>query len=217
MKEHAALVRGDEPQNYLLVEGNDDEHVLYSLLTYYQVPERFKIRNKQGVDKLLETLDVELKRSGLERLGIMVDADRDLLARWQSLRSILGASGYHVPLTPDLNGTIIKQIDQPTVGIWVMPDNTLPGMLEDFASFLIPADDGLWPLAESVVQQVITTKRLFPESHLMKARIHSWLAWQEEPGTPLGLAITRRYLDADASHARQLIAWIRQLFELETP
>lgn len=217
MQKLAGLVKEDEPQNYLLVEGNDDEHVLYSLLTHHQIPERFKIRNKQGIDKLLESLDVELKRSGLDRLGIIVDADIDLPARWQSLRSILSASGYNVPLTPGLNGTIIKQVDQPTVGVWVMPNNNLPGMLEDFASFLIPSDDILWPLSDSVVQQVVAQERRFPESHLMKARIHSWLAWQKEPGMPLGLAITSRYLDADASHAQQLVAWIRQLFDLGTP
>ena len=33
----------------------------------------------------------------------------------------------------------------------------------------------------------------------------------------MGQAITRRYLDADEIHAQKLIAWIRQLFEFETP
>jgi hypothetical protein len=218
MQKRAVLVKEDELQNYLLVEGNDDEHVLYSLLTHYQIPERFKIRNKQGIDKLLETLDVELKRSGLERLGIIVDADTNLLARWKGLRERLTHAGYDtLPATPDPNGTIIKQADQPIVGIWLMPDNTVPGMLEDFASFLISADDLLWPLADNVVHQVIARERRFSESHYMKARIHSWLAWQEEPGTPLGLAITRRYLDAAAPHAQQLATWIRQLFDLAAP
>jgi hypothetical protein len=50
----------------------------------------------------------------------------------------------------------------------------------------------------------------------MKAQLHTWLAWQEQPGTPLGLAITNRYLDADALHAQQLMDWIRQLFDLES-
>lgn len=218
MQKRAVLVKEDEPQNYLLVEGNDDEHVLYSLLNHYQVPEQFKIRNKQGIDKLLETLDVELKRSGLERLGIIIDADTNLSARWEGLRERLTHAGYDaLPATPDPNGTIIKRADQLTVGVWLMPDNTLSGMLEDFASFLIPSDDVLWPLAGDVVQQVVIKKRLFPESHLMKARIHTWLAWQEEPGTPLGLAITRRYLDAAAPHAQQLVNWIRQLFDLAAP
>ncbi len=32
----------------------------------------------------------------------------------------------------------------------------------------------------------------------------------------MGQAITKRYLNADESHAQKLIAWIRRLFELET-
>jgi hypothetical protein len=48
-----------------------------------------------------------------------------------------------------------------------------------------------------------------------EACIHTWLAWQKEPGKPMGVAITARYLDATTSHAQQLISWIRRLFDLE--
>jgi hypothetical protein len=50
-------------------------------------------------------------------------------------------------------------------------------MLEDFVRFLVPSDDRLWPLAEGVVQEVVAQERRFPESHLMKAHLHTWLAW----------------------------------------
>jgi hypothetical protein len=204
--------------NSLLVEGNDDEHVLYSLLEHYHVPEQFEVWNTEGVTQLLEALDVELDREGLRCLGIIVDADTNLATRWQGLRDILMRRQYpylSVPEEPDSNGTIIRQEERPPVGIWLMPNNTLAGMLEDFVSFLVPSEDTLWPFAGDVLQQVIAQDRRFPEQHFMKARIHTWLAWQEEPGSPLGLAITKRYLDADAPHAQHLIAWIRQLFDLK--
>lgn len=56
--------------NYLLlVEGPDDEHVFYALLQHYQLPQRFKIKNKGGIEHLLSTLPVELTlNSELERL-----------------------------------------------------------------------------------------------------------------------------------------------------
>ncbi len=53
------------------------------------------------------------------------------------------------------------------------------------------------------------------DTHLPVAEIHTWLAWQEEPGSPLGQAITKRYLDADAPRAQQLMDWVRRLFDLE--
>lgn len=200
--------------NLLLVEGKDDLHVLYHLAQHYQLPERFRIKDTGGVEVLLETLEVALDASGLERLGVIADADTDLGSRWQAIRNILAAAGYaHVPPAPDPDGAIICQEGRPTVGIWIMPDNTLPsGMLEHFIGFLVPAGDPLWGRAEDCIEHIAPEARHFPALHQIKAHVHTWLAWQAEPGVPLGLAITRRYLDADAPHARQLIAWLRRLF-----
>ena len=205
-------------QFLMLVEGRDDEHVLYHLLEHHKVPDGFKIRDKKGIDNLLETLDVELIGSGLKRLGIVIDADVNIQGRWDALRSILVKSGYiTVPTKPEAAGTIIEQVGLPVVGLWLMPDNALPGMLENFIAFLVPPGDGLWPLSEGCLQEAMALDCRFAVTHRPKALIHTWLAWQEEPGTPLGLAITKRYLDADAPHAQQLIAWIRRLFELPSP
>jgi len=101
-----------------------------------------------------------------------------------------------------------------------MPDNKVPGILEDFVSFLIPEKNMLWDRAQSCVAQIpkeefsfdIENKDLF--SWQKKAEIHTWLAWQEEPGKPLGVAISSRYFDADTHHARKLTDWLNKLFEL---
>lgn len=78
----------------------------------------------------------------------------------------------------------------------------------------MPEDDTLWPLAEDVVRKVIATDRKFRLSYTSKALLHTWLAWQEEPGGPMGQAITKRYLNANAPYAQELMSWIRQLFEI---
>lgn len=78
----------------------------------------------------------------------------------------------------------------------------------------MPEDDTLWPLAEDVVRKVIATDRKFRLSYTSKALLHIWLAWQEEPGGPMGQAITKRYLNANAPYAQELMSWIRQLFEI---
>ena len=213
-----AEVRKNERQNLLLVEGKDDEHVFYNLLEHYKIPQEFKIKNTKGVDKLIEALEVGIDGSEVKRIGAVVDADVVLEDRWKALRNVLVKAGYSsIPLMPNPNGTIIQIEERPTVGIWLMPDNTLPGMIEDFIKFLVPEDDVLWPLAEDIVQRVIETDQKFRPSYKSKAHLHTWLAWQEEPGGPMGQAIMKRYLNADEAHAQQLIAWIRQLFEFETP
>jgi hypothetical protein len=216
MMSEGSSIRASGLQNYLLVEGKDDEHVFYSLLKYHQIPDGFKIKNKGSVENILDTLDVELIDSNLGRLGIVVDADFSVAARWEAIRGKLINSGYIVPETPECEGTIIEQEGRPIVGIWLMPDNIFPGMLEHFVSLLIPSDDLLWPLAEDTLQKVIERDRRFRESYLMKAKLHTWLAWQERPGTPPGLALTNRYLDANALYAQKLIKWLCRLFALES-
>jgi len=216
MNETLLLVREEAPQNYLLVEGDDDAQVLYHLLMRHKIHEQVAIKKKGGIENLLGTLRTELKGSGEIRLGIIIDADTDIAARWQALRDRLVTSGYKaVPEVPLPNGTIINEDGQPVVGVWLMPDNKVPGILEDFVSFLVPQDDKLWPLAEDVVQRVIRVECRFPQNQTIKANLHTWLAWQEEPGKPMGQAITKRYLKSEAAHAQKLMGWIRQLFNLE--
>jgi hypothetical protein len=50
------------------------------------------------------------------------------------------------------------------------------------------------------------------DAHRSKAVIHTWLAWQENPGVPMGSAIFCRYLDATRGHGQRLAAWCRRLF-----
>ena len=223
------VVKAGVSQNYLLlVEGKNDQHVIWSLLEHHGVPETFEVKSIDGIERLLDTfenrfarlldnLEVELTRIVEGKVGVVVDADADLAARWQSTRDTLMRSGYSsIPKAPTPGGTIIQQPGKPAVGIWIMPDNKIPGMLEDFVSFLRPQNDPLWPITEEAVQKVkgIEEKYRFRDVYESKARIHTWLAWQKEPGKPMGQAITVRYLDADAPHAQELIAWIRRLFEL---
>lgn len=203
-------------KNTLLVEGPDDQHVLFSLFNYYQLPDKsIDVRPQTGIDGVLTTLEAALAGgSSSNIIGVLVDADVSPLDRWQAIRDRLIRTNYqNVPNSLDLAGTVITQNGKPTVGIWVMPDNTLPGMLENFVSTLIPNRDSdpLWQLAKNCVQEAIN---ISPEIPKPKAHIHTYLAWQKDPGTPLGLAITKQYFDANAQSAQQFIDWVRRLYGL---
>jgi len=119
-----------------------------------------------------------------------------------------------VPERPHPEETIISEEGKPRVGLWIMPDNRVSGAIEHFVRLLVPKDDVLWERAGRCLDAIPQGHRRFPESHCTKAHVHTWLAWQESPGTPLGLAVTKKYFDAEAEHARLLIAWIRRLFEI---
>lgn len=199
--------------NVLMVEGKDDLYVLSNLFEHRGTAENFRIKALDGIESLFDALPVQIKGSGIDRVGIVVDADFDLPARWQRIRALLAATGYQaVPELPNAEGTNVDQPGLPSIGIWIMPDNVLPGMLEDFVRLLIPAGDQLTDYADRAIRSVPEEMRRYKSQHTAKAFIHTWLAWQSEPGSPLGLAITQRHLDAGAAEANAFVHWIEDFF-----
>jgi hypothetical protein len=201
----------------LLVEGPDDEHVLKHICGNRGIPRLDEVKPHGGVDTLLESIPVQLKAGeDGDIVGVVIDADTDVKARWQSLRDRLINVGYHnVPADPASDGTILdppKQTLLPQVGIWIMPDNQTNGILEDFLRFLVPQGDKLFSHVQSSVATIPSADPRFSPLAEPKAIIHTWLAWQEEPGKPLGTAITARFLDPNVPQVDVLVSWLNRLF-----
>lgn len=211
-----------EHSQQLLVEGTDDLHVISSLREKFKITKSFDIINCVGDRSLLGKLKVLLKGSGnLNTIGVVLDADTDLNNRWNAVYNILKQSGKYekIPKTCDKNGTIIfpTEEDDIKVGVWLMPNNNDKGMLEDFVSFLIPKDDKLLPKVDKALSEIEEEKlNQYKEIHKSKARIHTWLAWQEDPGTPMRLAITKKYLSTTPIICQDFISWLDKLFNPET-
>jgi hypothetical protein len=200
----------------LLVEGSDDEHVLKNLCGQRGVQNLDEITQLGSVERLLENVPVRLKESDVEALGVVIDADTDIAARWQSLRDRLSKAGYQgVPASPNSAGTILSPPPRsllPRVGVWIMPDNQTRGILEDFLRFLVPPGSPLFSHVESSVATIPETERRFSQLAQPKAIIHTWLAWQADPGKPLGTAITAKFLDPNVAQVDVLVAWLKSLF-----
>jgi uncharacterized protein DUF3226 len=217
MAHASGLIPKARPRRAMLVEGPDDQGVLVAILRYLGAPERDpEVRKADGIDDLLHRkLPVQLKESDLGQLGIVVDADSNAEDRWKAVRGVLTAAGYKkIAGKPPLGGAIIMESGLPTVGIWIMPDNSASGAVEQFAKLLVPADDKLWAQAEIAVGQAVAIERRFGLTGEMKAVMHTWLAWQKEPGRPMGQAITKRFLEPSAAGANDLCDWLRRLFGL---
>lgn len=198
----------------LLVEGQNDRHVISALCEQHNVVETFSIFVCDGIDKLLAGIPVRLKQSGFQTLGIVLDADQELQARWDSVCNRLKKEGYHsLPQQPEPHGSIITLVGKPKVGIWIMPDNQVPGMLENFVAHLIPANDGLSNKANRILDEIETANlHRYIANYRPKAFIHTWLAWQETPGRPMGQAITSRVLQSDSQLAVVFVNWLNRLF-----
>ncbi|CAN2041734.1 DUF4276 family protein [Candidatus Magnetomoraceae bacterium gMMP-15] len=211
--------------NTLLVEGYNDEFIIQKLLKRRKIEfENFEIKSCNNVDKLLRILpDTILLKTNEDVIGIIVDADENLAERWKKLRDILIKVKFQdVPQSTNIKGIILKADENdelPQVGVWLMPNNKLNGRIEDFIKFLVPSDDDLLPLAEKKVDDLISKeKNRFTIPHKSKAVIHTWLAWQERPGTQLGAAVTYRVAKTlehilDDKNATDFIEWLKKLFK----
>lgn len=92
---------------------------------------------------------------------------------------------YNVPEELPKTGLLLhpNEDDEPIIGVWIMPDNESKNICR------------------------------YKSIHKAKARIHTFLAWQEDPGTPMGLAITKKYLKPDSTNCLPFVNWLQELFK----
>lgn len=200
----------------LLVEGKDDLMVFKNVLENHQIKESFEVEDKNGRESLFKSLPLYFK-ADKKTIGVVLDADFGLKKTWGKLKGILTEKGYR-PNELNKQGTILTAHGMPKFGVWIMPDNKENGMLEDFIKHLVPKGDVAMPFVEETLQELEGEKlNKYKDIHRSKARVHTWLAWQKDPGTPMGLAIAKTYLDANAGLSRRFVKWINDLFNPDAP
>lgn len=198
----------------LLVEGNDDCHVILALCKHFEIPEVFGLYQCGGYTELLKRLNaLILQADGPEIIGVVVDADSpDVMVRWRQLKNKPELKGYLLPEVPIADGLIVPgQKGRPRLGVWLMPDNRNPGMLEDFLIELAP-QDGIEAARNCIANAQNKELTSFKKVHLSKAVIHTYLAWQDEPGRPLGQAVTVQVLQPNTQTAKAFVDWLKRLF-----
>ncbi len=175
------------------------------------------IENGGGVDKILERdyLPVVLKTRGLATLGVMLDGDNNPQGRYASFRNLCSGLFPDLPGAMPIEGLIAENADRQRVGVWVMPDNTSGGTLELFLRFLVPEHSAaLWQHATASVTFARTLNAACRESHIGKANLYTWLAWQDHPGQSGGRALTQNILDPHSPNSAAFVKWFRDLYQL---
>ena len=207
----------------LLVEGDTDKRVIPYLMEANGVewgprnnPAVF-IEPYGGMDELLKrnVIENELKVARLEALGVLFDANGDAQQRWNQIRIRYRDEFDNLPAEMPAAGLNLGHALGPRFGIWIMPDNQFFGMLEDFLAQLIPDDlRGLYEIAGTCVAEAKRNGAPFKDVHRTKAEIHTWLAWQDEPGKQLHQAVHHRVLDPKKPESQAFVNWFRRLFDV---
>lgn len=208
----------------LHVEGDDDKHSVIHLLIRHGVaydaqpwPQDLPLLEEaKGITKLLDTMDTAIRLSTGRVVGFILDADSPLSDRWNAVRArLIAASVDNVPATPPVEGfagTSTKY--RATVGVWLMPDNQQDGKLEDFLRGLIDEQNLLINHATSATDAATVLGATFSSADRIKAIIHAWLAWQNEPGLPYGTAMKARYFLHDTATSKRFVHWFKTLYRV---
>jgi hypothetical protein len=218
-------------KNRLHVEGRDDLCVIADLLKAsgfkmdkeprdVQIDDAAKGREGQGRENLLALIKTAIKASTGYAIAFVIDADKSAASTWEAVRhrfaeAIKEAGGSpKLPKTFPIDGLVIDVTElKSRVGVWIMPDNSNPGILEDFLKELVNGADKLIPHAISATDKAIKIGATFSKEAKSKAVIHAWLAWQNKPGCPFGIAIKSHYFDTNAPSAKKFVKWIKKLID----
>ncbi len=202
------------------MEGVDDQHSVVHLLRRQGYDwddgslRRPFVHRCGGLEPLLGILPVAVK-GPYERLGVVLDADLDMVARWHRLRHAAHSVGLVLPEEPEPKGTIVAGLRSSCrVGFWIMPDNSTTGTLEDFLRTLVPPCDPCWARAEEAVGRALGEGCGTPRNRA-KHLLHTWLAWQDPPGMPFGTALSAQVLDSDGPLAARFVSWFHEIFPRE--
>ena len=219
-----------EPDRVLLVEGQNDRNVVLQICKRHSSfsvkgpygkeqivvldspsASSFTIRDKEGVDEVLKSIGSEIKAPGRQAVGILVDANDNVKRRWDAIMGRLRKAGItRLPSSRRSSGTIL--LSKQRTGIWLMPNNSSCGELEDFIAEMIPDDDAVWPLSQRYINEIPETERKFKPKKTRRAQIHAWLAAREDP-RHMGVAISAKDLEVDGVLCQQFIAWLTELFK----
>lgn len=209
----------EDVSNVLLVEGAGDKGVISAILNEWKVSCPL-IRECGSDGEVFKMLKLYLSNSTrYKAIGVIVDADTRPEGRLQRFVQLAVESGWYKLSSKTIlpaEGLILDSLDAdaPRIGLWVMPDNRSHGMLEDFLAKMAEVthpdllDESEYAIAhieERGVQQ-------YTPAHRPKAKIHTYLAWQKEPGCTLPQAVMKHYLNATSDNARPFVDWIKRLF-----
>ena len=172
----------------LLVEGKTDKRVIPELMEANGIAwgassnPIVAVKPVGGVEEMLKpgAVEAELAATGLEALGVVVDANGDAHQRWDRLRRRCESAIPGLPeVLPERGLTTAEQRHPdgrrvPRFGVWIMPDNRLTGMLEDFLLQLVHGESKpLLDLAARCAHEARNHGAPFKSPHFAKARLHT--------------------------------------------
>ena len=170
-----------------------------------------------SVSEIPKLFQAASDNSWYNNIGIVLDANQiGAEKRYNKLFTLLQKEGgYDLPRSVPKEGLYVESHSKRKVEIWIMPDNKTDGYLEHFLEKLISKENLVkFVKAQKAVKQFNKSEaELIPEKAMQKAYIHTYLAWQQEPGKPISQAINANYFNPKLQAAKPFLKWLKLVFD----
>lgn len=191
----------------LIGEGQDEVNFFEALCDYLSLTD-VQVEpygGKGNLSKYLGEFAVRPGHQNVVSLGITRDADDGSIAQvFQSICTLLRNNRLPAPAKA---GQIV--FGPPRIGVFILPDNSCNGMLEDLCLDAVQTDGAIACVNEFF--QCVSRNTSRQPSPIAKARVHTWLASQTDPALRLGEAAKRNYWPWNAAAFQPLIQFVHGL------
>ncbi len=159
-------------------------------------------------DTVIDRLKLAFKTDPSSTICVICDAEtRTAQQLWTRIIPVLRDAGYSlVPEDLPTNGLILDQPDYHRLGIWIMPNNFDPGMIEDFYLRAIPQEDEKLRRSRDFVASIAGLK-------ISKSTYRVWLAIQADPVGP-AIAMSVGQVSRQRGEIPIFIQWLSKLLQL---
>lgn len=197
----------------LLVEGKDEENLFSALLEYLQI-ENVTIRSAGGYlkfAKLYPSVAITTGFSSIKKIGFVRDAEENEAdSAFQSISNIVKKYTPNI-MIPNQAGEIAQ--GNIKCGIFIMPNNKNPGMLEDLCLESVKGSL-LYNKAEKYILEAEALLKAEDKEHynIHKAKIQSYLAGTTNIPRNLGEASLQGLWDFSSTAFNEVKNFILSLF-----
>lgn len=204
----------------LIVEGTKDrlvipEFIELSGISWPRNKPPVDIRETGGIEEISSTINNILKSEPWTNVGVMVDADQNASNNWNKIRQECNNHFPGIPVQIPTSGHWHGTSGGKKLGIWIMPGGNDPGMLEDFLVGCMAhsqTNDSLWLFAQTATLDAQKHNHTYKDRHKTKAQVHCWLAWQDEPGNQLHIAVKQQRFIPAHGRGPEFVQWFRDVF-----
>jgi hypothetical protein len=191
---------------FLAVEGKDEKNFLKKLLEYIDILDIADIYPAGGKDQFKNIMLALSKSRGfgsLKKIAVIRDADENAEDAFKSVTGVLKNIGLQIPERPGEFSS-----GSPSVGVFIMSDNSSKGMLEDLCLESVKDHESM-----ECVENFITCTRELKEKPkiISKAKVQVFLATKPEIVNSLGVAAQKEYWNFHSEKLMPLINFLKKL------